>query len=56
MELEYLDRYFRYQGERIDIDEDDIIWKEEVETFYEEVPLDEDEIEVPHFAPVPEVP
>ena len=45
VELEYIDGYFYLDGERIDIDADDIVWKDEVETYYEEVPIDEHEVE-----------
>ena len=67
VELEYIDGYFYLDGTRIDIDEDDIVWKDEVETYYEEVPMDEHEVEeVPledeeevaavHLASVPQPP
>ena len=65
MELEYIDGYFYLDGTRIDIDEDDIVWKDEVETYYEEVPIDEhevdevpledeEEVEAVHLASVPQ--
>ena len=67
VELEYIDGYFYLEGERVDIDEDDIVWKDEVETYYEEEPVDEheveevpledgEEVEAVHLASVPQPP
>ena len=67
VELEYIDGYFYLDGTRIDIDEDDIVWKDEAETYYEEVPMDEheveevpledeEEVEAVHLASVPQPP
>ena len=42
MELDYYDGYFYYQGELVDIDADNIVWKDEEDPDYGEESMNED--------------
>ena len=42
VELDYYDGYFYYQGELVDIDADNIVWKDEEDPDYGEESMNED--------------